>query len=169
VLSYFTSDVDRLTRSSAKDLGLTEGYGVFVLGFPMGVQGAWQDNTWQDYAVVREGSIARVRDTLDSPTSVKSFLIDSFVFPGNSGSAVVLKPESPLNRFSGEKPPINVAYLLGIVRSYLPYTDVAISPQTHRTRVTFEENSGLTEVIPADYIDETIRRWERPIPAPNKP
>lgn len=157
---YFHSDFDLLSRSKAKDLGLSEGYGVFVLGFPMNLVG-----TQQDYVIVRQGSIARVRDTLDSPAEVKIFLIDSFAFPGNSGSPVVLKPETPLEQYPGEKPPIGAAYLLGIVKGYLPYTDMAVSPQTKHLRVTFEENSGLTEVIPADFIDETIQDWKRS-PAP---
>jgi hypothetical protein len=161
---YFRSESDPLSRAKAKDLGLTEGYGLFVLGFPMGLVG-----DEQDYVIVREGSIARVRDTLDFPERVKTFLIDSFIFPGNSGGPVVLKPESPMSQFAGEKPPINAAYLLGIVKGYLPYTDIAISPQTRHVRVTFEENSGLTEVIPADYIEETIQDWIKTVPTPKNP
>jgi hypothetical protein len=171
---YFHGDFDALSRAKAKELGLSEGYGVFVLGFPMNLVG-----TGRDYVIVREGSIARIRDLLDSPATVKSFMIDSLVFPGGSGSPVVLKPESILSQFPGEKPPINSAYLLGIVRGHIPYTDVAVSAQTRRPRVTFEENSGLAEVISADYIEETIQDMERtsaatasPMPtssAPNKP
>jgi hypothetical protein len=153
---YFHSDFDTLSRVKAKELGLSEGYGVFVLGFPMNLVG-----TQQDYVVVRQGSIARIRDTLDSPATVKSFLIDSFIFPGNSGGPVVLRPETAEAQFQGEKPPIRAAFLLGVVRGYLPYTDVAISLQTKHPRVTFEENSGLTEVFPADCIDETIQEWNR--------
>jgi hypothetical protein len=151
---YFKSDVDILSRVKAKELGLAEGYGVFVLGFPMGLVG-----TEQDYVIVREGSIARIRDTLDSPTTVKNFLIDSFIFPGNSGGPVVLRPEPIEDSFAGEKPPIRAAYLLGVVMSYVSYQDMAVSLQTKRPRVTFEENSGLAQVIPADYIDETIQSW----------
>jgi hypothetical protein len=153
---YFHSDYDLLSRAKAKELGLTEGYGVFVLGFPMNLVG-----TNQDYVVVRQGSIARVRDTLDYPDSVKTFLVDSFEFPGNSGSPVVLRPEPMEATFQGEKPPIHASYLLGLVKSYIPYTDMAVSPQTKHLRVTFEENSGLTEIIPADYIEETIQDASR--------
>jgi trypsin-like peptidase len=161
---FFHSEYDSLSRVRAKELGLSEGYGVFVLGFPMNLIG-----TGRDYVVVREGSIARVRDTLDSPSTVKSFLIDAFVFPGSSGSPVVLRPQNALEAFAGEKPPIQAAYLIGIVRSYIPYTDVAISAQTNRPRVTFEENSGLSEVIPADYIDEAIQDSFKAKPGPKVP
>jgi hypothetical protein len=160
---YFLNDTDLLSRAKAKELGLSEGYGVFVLGFPMALVGAQQD-----YVIVREGSIARIRDTLDFPATVKSFLIDSFIFPGNSGGPVVLRPE-PFGSFPGEKPPIRSAYLLGVVKGYLPYTDMAVSLQTKHPRVTFEENSGLTEVIPADYIDETIHDWKARPDVPAKP
>ena len=148
---YFRSDVEVLSRAKAKDLGLSEGLGIFVMGFPMNLVGQAQD-----YVIVRQGCIARVRDSLETPAAIKTFLIDSFAFPGNSGSPVVVRPEVPEAQFPGEKAPIKTAYLLGLVRSYLPYTDMAISPQTKHLRVTFEENSGLTEVIPAEYIDEAI-------------
>jgi hypothetical protein len=163
---YFKSEVEPLSRTKAKELGLAEGYGVFVMGFPMGLVGAEQD-----YVIVREGSIARIRDTLDFPSAVKTFLLDSFIFPGNSGSPVVLRPETSEASFAGEKPPIRSAYLLGVVTGYLPYTDVALSMQTRRPRVTFEENSGLTEVVPADYIDETILDWMKlqNVPTNSKP
>jgi hypothetical protein len=153
---YFHSDYDYLPRTKAKEIGLSEGYGVFVLGFPMGIVGVARD-----YAVVRGGTIARIRDTIDTPAIVKSFLIDCLIYPGNSGSPVILRPETPFAQFPGEKPPISSAYLLGIVQGYIPYVDVAISSQTHRPRITFEENSGLAEVIPADYIDATIQDWDR--------
>jgi len=158
---YFHSDFDPLSRVKAKELGLSEGYGVFVLGFPMNLVG-----TQQDYVVVRQGTIARIRDTLDSPATVKGFLIDSFIFPGNSGSPVVLRPETAFAQFPGEKPPIGAAFLLGVVKGYLPYIDVAVSLQTKHPRVTFEENSGLGEVIPADFIDETIQYLKRAPSAP---
>jgi S1-C subfamily serine protease len=148
----FRSESDTLSRAKAKDLGLSEGDSVFVLGFPMGLVGQHED-----YVVVRQGVIARIKDALDSPVPT-SFLIDSFIFPGNSGGPVVLRPE--LISVSGTKA-VGNAYLLGIVKGYIPYTDIAISPQTKHVRVTFEENSGLAEVIPADYIDETIADCER--------
>jgi hypothetical protein len=153
--TYFRSDFDPLSRVKAKELGLSEGYGVFVLGFPMSLVG-----TVQDYVIVRQGAIARIRDSLESPPTAKTFLIDSFEFPGNSGSPVVLRPEVSEAQFPGEKPPIRAAYLLGIVKGYIPYTDMAVSLQTKHPRVTFEENSGLTEVIPADYVEETIQDWK---------
>ena len=148
VFYYFRSDNEVLTRTKAKEIGLSEGDGVFVLGYPMGLVGQQQD-----YVIVRQGAIARVRDSLDSVTAT-SFLVDSLVFPGNSGGPVILKPE--LVSIQNAKPAIQQAYLLGLVKGYIPYTDVAISAQTRRARVTFEENSGLAEIIPAECIKEAI-------------
>jgi hypothetical protein len=75
-------------------------------------------------------------------------LIDALVFPGNSGGPVITRPE--LTSIEGTKRQNN-AYLLGVVRAYVPYQDVAISQQTGRPRIAFEENSGLAEVIPMDF------------------
>ena len=44
----------------------------------------------------------------------------------------------------------------GVVQEYLPFVDVAVSQQTGRIRATFEENSGLSPVIPIDRVEETI-------------
>jgi len=154
--SFFRSDSDILSREKAKEIGLSEGDQIFVLGFPMGlVDGI------QDYVVVRQGAIARVRDRLDSPT-VKTFLIDSFIFPGSSGSPVVLKPE--MLSIEGTKPPIQRAYLIGVVQGFIPYVDTAVSLQTRRPRVTFEENSGLAKAVAADYIQETIEAYKQSHP-----
>jgi S1-C subfamily serine protease len=153
VFRYFRSDIDVLSRAKGKELGLSEGDGVFVLGFPMGIV-----SPQQDYVIVRQGAIARVKDSLNDP-AVNSFLIDSFIFPGNSGGPVILKPE--FVSIEGAKPAIGRPYLLGVVRAYIPYTDVAISAQTKHPRVTFEENSGLTEVISADLISETIKDFRK--------
>jgi len=155
--AYFRADDELLTRAKAKELGLSEGDGVYVLGFPMGLTAGRQ----KDYVIVRQGSIARVRDVLDSPEP-GTFLIDSFIFPGNSGGPVVLRPE--VVSVGGQ--PINKAYLLGVVKSYLPYTDYAISPQTKRVRVSFEENAGLAEVIPSEYIEEAIADYEKQVSIP---
>jgi S1-C subfamily serine protease len=153
---FFRSDGPILSREKAKEIGLSEGDGIFVLGFPMGLA-----DGIQNYVILRQGVIARIRDRLDSPT-VKTFLIDSFVFPGNSGSPVVLKPEPA--SIQGTKPGINQAYLIGIVQGFVPFIDVAVSAQTKRPRVTFEENSGLARVVPADYIQETIQDYKKSLP-----
>ncbi len=137
---FFRSESNLLTREKAKEIGLSEGNGIFVLGFPLGLV-----DGMQDYVIVRQGAIARIRDRLDSPM-VKFFLIDSFMFPGSSGSPVVLKPETVF--ILGTRPPITQSYLVGVVQGFVSYIDTAVSTQTKRPRVTFEENSGLARVVP---------------------
>lgn len=126
--------------------GVSEGDTAYVLGFPMELAG--ED---RNYVVVRGGTIARIRDCLRN--AAPSFLVDASVFPGNSGGPVVVRPEVVA---VANTSPVNHALLIGIVAAYLPYQDVAISQQTQRPRVIFEENSALAVVYPVDAIEEAI-------------
>jgi S1-C subfamily serine protease len=146
--SFFEADQQVADRAKMKDIGLAIGDGIFVLGFPMGLYGTPQRN----YVIARHGNIARIDDVLNSDAT--TFLIDAFIFPGNSGGPVVLEPN--ITAISGTKTQNN-AYLIGMVRAYLPYDDVLVSKQTGEPRAIEEENSGLAEVIPVDYINETIK------------
>lgn len=122
----------------------SEGNEVFVLGYPMGLAGKEQN-----YVIVRHGIVARIRDLYDSNS--KFFLIDSSIFPGNSGGPVFAKPT--LYTY-GET--IIHAKLIGMVSTYLAYQEIAVSEQTGLRRMIFEENSGLATVVPIDAIQETI-------------
>ena len=113
----------------------------------------------RNYVIVRSGNIARIQDAIDHRSN--DFLIDTFIFPGNSGGPVVTKPEAMAIH---ETKAVSRAYLIGVIQSYVPYQDFAISKQTGRTRVMFVENSGLTSVIPIDFVIEAIRKYEE-----NKP
>jgi Trypsin-like peptidase domain len=160
----FTNDQQVASREKMQTEGVSPGDGVFVLGFPMNLAGKQRN-----YVIAREGCVARIAEMIDGASPY--FLIDSFVFPGNSGGPVVLKPD--ITAIQDTKA-ISHPYFIGVVTAYLPYTDIAVSPQTKHTRVTFEENSGLAEVLPPDYIDETIRAWQAANPllvpaAPGKP
>ncbi|HME07629.1 MAG TPA: trypsin-like peptidase domain-containing protein [Bryobacteraceae bacterium] len=154
-VSFIASDTQAADTGKMKDIGVSAGDGIFVLGFPMNLAGEQRN-----YVIVRPGAIARITDLIESAAPV--LLIDSHVFPGNSGGPVILQP----NAFAieGTKPNPR-AYLLGVVKSFIPYVDVAVSPQTQRPRVTFEENSGLAEVVPVDRINEAIKAWREALPA----
>jgi S1-C subfamily serine protease len=144
--AYFLSDEHVATREKVLELGITEGDFVYTLGFPLGLVGGGRN-----FVVVRAGVIARIRDALAGRSS--EFLIDTSIFPGNSGGPVVTKPEIASVR--GTKA-VSRAYLIGMVSGYVPYQDVAISVQTDRPRVIFEENSGLASVVPIDFVNEVI-------------
>lgn len=137
--------LDKLT-----ELGTTEGDGVFLLGFPMGLIGGERN-----FVIARGGSLARVRDALARAS--KTFLVDALVFPGNSGGPVISRPE--VIAIQGTRAQSS-SYLIGLVSSYVPYQDVAISQQTNRPRVIFEENSGLVAVHPVDFIEDCITTHE---------
>lgn len=149
-VSFFAGDPHSLDAQGMADAGLSEGASIFAMGFPMGLVGD-ERNT----VIVRGGVLARVRDTLVKPRFL--FMVDATVFPGNSGGPVVSKPE--VVSITGTKASSNAA-LIGIVASYAPYIDVAVSQQTGRPRVTFEENSGLTNVYSVNCINETISAAE---------
>ena len=145
-VAYFQGDRHSATIDALNALGVTEGDFAYVLGFPMGLVGEHRNAV-----IVRSGTLARVRDTLARTSKI--FLVDAFVFPGNSGGPVVLNPEALA--IEGTKPQL-APYLIGIVQAYVPYQDVAVSLQTGHPRVIFEENAGLSAVHPIDYIAETI-------------
>lgn len=146
--NYFLSNMHVANVQKLNELGIIEGDFAYVLGFPMGIVG-----TTRNTVIARSGTIARIRDALTNDNN--EFLIDAFVFPGNSGGPVVSKPEALA--IEGTKRQ-KASYLIGIVKQYVPYKDVAISLQTKRPRVVFEENSGLAAVHPIDFVQEIIKK-----------
>lgn len=149
--SCFNSDSNAFTKQNLIDIGTTEGDSIFVLGFPMGLIG-----TERQHVILRSGCIARIRDLFENRNT--DYIVDALVFPGNSGGPVILKPE--ISNISGTKVN-NKAALIGIIKSYIPYQDTAISIQTKRPRIIFEDNTGLSLVEPVDYIFETINEYKK--------
>jgi S1-C subfamily serine protease len=143
---FFAGDEMAANVSKLRELKIEAGDGVFVLGFPMGLV-----EDWRNAVIVKSGVIARIEDVLISRS--EAFLIDALVFPGNSGGPVILRPE--LVSIEGTQPHVK-SMLIGMILSYQAYTDVAVSQQTQRPRVIFEENSGLASVLPTDYIEAAI-------------
>lgn len=131
-------------------LNITQGDEVYIIGFPHGLAGIEKK-----YAIVKSGIISRLDEEIIETN--KSFLIDSSIFPGNSGGPVILKP----NMFSleGKPPPVNYSMLLGIVSSYLTYNDTAFSQQTGQARITFVENAGLATVVPMDFVRDVAQEF----------
>jgi len=123
---------------------LNVGAPLMVLGFPMGLRS-------DEFAVpiVRKAMAAKV-----DPDIV---IIDGLSFPGNSGGPVVYKPAIKFGKGINSAV-INEQRLIGLVYESINYVDTAISQQTKRARITFEENSGLSNVIPADEILKLIKR-----------
>lgn len=145
--NFFASDEHSYTIEQLGEIGAAAGDGIYVLGFPMGLSGEVRN-----YVIVRQGAVARISELLEGAS--KTFLVDAFVFPGNSGGPVVLKPE--ITSIQGTKANGKAA-LIGIVLSYEPYVDTAISQQTKHARIRFEENSGLASVLPVNAINELVK------------
>ena len=114
---------------------------VFFVSYHPGLQGDGKITP-----ILRRGMVSLVTDS--------TIYLDAFVFPGNSGSPVYTKP-SPVTFSQGAAvvgDPIGCR-LMGLVGAYLPYQEVAVSVQTGRPRVVFEENTGIAAVVPAPVIE----------------
>jgi S1-C subfamily serine protease len=120
---------------------LEPGAPLVVLGFPQGLRSDTLSRT-----IARRGMLAGLEHG--------RFIIDAFVFPGTSGGPVIYLPAFQMESaiLAEESPLIGEEKLIGVVVDYIPYTDIAISPQTQHTRVTFEENSGLAHVVSIDAV-----------------
>lgn len=128
-----------------KELGITEGDYIYVIGYPNELV-----SDKKDKLIARNGTIAHISSLYDGESD--DFVIDSFIFPGNSGGPVILKPESLA--LAGTKP-YQQSYILGIVCNYYSYQERAIL-RTNQSRVLFEDNSGLGAVYPIDIIEEIM-------------
>jgi len=119
-----------------------------ALGFPMGLISV-------DHAmpIARRGMVGRADPTV--------ILADLFIFPGNSGGPVLYVPAFKTGGVSfGGAEVVRQEMLIGMVSSFIPYSDVAVSMQTKRPRVVFEENSGLANLVPAWVIRSFITTGE---------
>ena len=129
---------DRFLERKAVDAGAP----LLVLGFPLGLRSASQSNP-----VAKHGVVAR--------SDSDGLIADVLVFPGNSGGPVLYVPQlkvgAPLS-----SPLVNQEMLIGMVINYIPYIEPAMSAQSGRPRVVFEENSGLANVVPTDAMVELL-------------
>ncbi|MHA3788306.1 S1 family peptidase [Flavobacterium hauense] len=148
VFNFFESDNFSHTSEQMMLCGYSEGDSVFAMGFPMGIV------TDRKYVIVRGGIISRISDLFENRS--KDFIIDAPIFPGNSGGPVISS-----TIFNDEGKEIVASKLIGIVKQYITFKDIAVSQQTGNPRIIFEENSGLTLVEPVDRINETITEFKR--------
>jgi len=111
-------------------------------------------------ALVRQGVISEFRERADT------FLVSLLIFPGNSGAPLFLKRSAVHVDFdSGAQfGSVNPLYLMGVLIQYLPYSEFAVSPQTKRPRVVFEENSGLARVVSSGRIRELLNQIAATLP-----
>jgi hypothetical protein len=125
-------------------INLKEGDDIYVLGFPL------QLGSGDKYTpLFRQGIISlKIKEG--------EFLIDASIFPGNSGGPVFEK-NYILDSLGIS---VGIGRMIGIVSSYIPYQDVAISAQTKEPRVIFEENSSLARIISIDKVFELTAKLQ---------
>lgn len=150
------------TKDIIKKEEVNIGTDVYVLGYPQLIFD--ERNT---FPVLRQGVIATVpsagyafNETLrnkhkDLPKYLYGFLIDANIFPGSSGSMVILKPPPEVIGFRGNysgKGPSGMPYILGIVTGSIPIHDTALNSI---------QRMGVGVVISADKIRETIEMFNK--------
>lgn len=132
---------------------------LFFLSFQPGITEIKKDNAINP--ITRKGTVSRINPD-------KTFFMDGFAFPGNSGSPVFILP-NPIkirdNKVELDDPA--EIKLAGIIGAYVPYKDEAVSRQTGELRAIFTENTGialvhstilLQEIIESDDFQEQHKR-----------
>lgn len=146
VFPAFDIDKNAMTSSELRAAGVDDGSLVYMLGFTLGLV-----NITSKSPLCRLGCISRMSE--QQIQEQLNILVDIQIFPGNSGSPIILRPE--LISVDGSKA-LSRSVLVGIVHSYLPYQDRLISDQTQKVVEVRSENSGIALVHPVEFIREII-------------
>lgn len=151
-LWFFSLKDNALNLQQMKSTGVTDGSFIYALGFPVGITQLLINNILKE-PVCRFGCIAKIEHLYHPSNKEVAYLVDSNMFPGNSGGPVINRIESI--SLTGTKSNSST-YLIGIIGAYLPYQEHLYSHQTNRDRMTMEENSGLAIVYPVDNIIDAV-------------
>lgn len=127
--------------------GANQGNLIYTLGFPLSLVNINQT------PLCRLGCLSRM--DLDELNERKAILCDIQNFPGQSGSPVIIRPD-----IVGivDTKVFNQSVLIGVIKGYIPYQEKLVSTQTNRLIEIREENSGIAEVIPVEFIRKIINR-----------
>ncbi len=149
------------TPDRLRDENITVGDEIFLLGYPDAIF-----DTRNVSPILRSGVIATVpwegyafNDTLRAkfslPDRIDGFLIDANVFPGSSGSVVILKPQGTTIGPQGQtvvSAAKKIPYVLGIVSGSIPIADAALGTT---------QRMGLGIVYSADAIRTVIELFPK--------
>lgn len=152
ILCFFALNNESLDTSSMRIYGVAEGSFIYTIGYPVGIDHKLVTDIHK-CPTCRFGCISRIEHLYHSPKQFKFYLIDSQVYPGNSGSPVISRPE--FISIQGT-PSYSNSALLGIIKGHLDYQDVLVSRQTKQNRMITTENSGLAIVFPVEDIIDTV-------------
>jgi len=145
---YLNSSMLLPTRKMSAE-GVGVGSQVYVLGYPAAIFDPRNVSP-----VLRVGVIStdpqegfnfspELRRSMNFPEHMNGFLLDANIYPGSSGSLVVLAPENcGCNKSSGQPP-----YILGIVSGSIPIFDASLRAYSR---------IGLGMVYSADTIREVL-------------
>ena len=153
-IDFAAFDIDKhaMTSEELRYEGVDEGTLIHMLGFPMGLV-----NVSSTLPICRLGCVARISAAQISESY--NILADIQNFPGNSGSPIVTRPE--IVSIEGTKS-LNKSVLVGIVHSYIPYTENLINSQTQQVVEIRSENSGIALVHPVEFIREVVDEIVKP-------
>ena len=118
---------------------------VYIVGYPLGMVGLALT------PIIRGGIVALPAQ--GNPT----FVLDAHIYPGNSGGPVVTVPDI-YNYRTNTIGDVSEPMLVGVASEYVAYRDVAVSLQTKRQRVTFEENSGMAIAVSSRELQRLLER-----------
>jgi len=147
------------TEDKLKTENITIGDEIFLLGYPDAIY-----DPRNTFPLLRQGIIATVpyegyafndalRKKYKLPDKINGFLIDANVFPGSSGSLVILKPQSTTIGPQGQTVVSSAKkrpYLLGLVSMSIPIVDVNLRSV---------QRMGLGVVYSIETIQETIAEF----------
>jgi hypothetical protein len=145
-----------VTKEKLKAENITVGDEIFLLGYPNAIYDPRNVSP-----ILREGTIStipteeyffneNIRKKFNLPEKIDGFLIDANVFPGSSGSLVILKQQPTTIGPQGEtvvSRDKKIPYLLGIISGSIPIHDQALGST---------QRMALGIVYSADTIKETI-------------
>lgn len=154
IFQGFNIDTQALSSVELREKGVDEGSLIYMLGFPMGLV-----NQTSNLPLCRLGCIARMSEAQINEDH--NMLVDVQNFPGNSGSPIVLRPDT--SAIIGTKS-LNRSVLVGIIHSYIPYQEQLVNSQTRRVVEIRSENSGIANAHPVEYIRDVIDLY---LPSPN--
>lgn len=147
-------------EGKSKKLGITIGNEIYLVGYP-----ALMFDPQNTSPLLRMGIIAsdpvggysfnqHLQEQFDPPPHVDGFIMDANVFPGSSGSMVILRPSIPLSYKDDVVANVLGApmqpWIMGIAADSIPISDTALG-------ITTRMSIGVA--YSAETIRETIAKF----------